>query len=380
MPFGGAAARWFCVLLKGLVEKGHQVTAFSAYGREVEMEQAMRLFPGPGYDLRCYPYSSEEGLQGKLRTLRQPYSYPFSRKLRSDLIAEVERGCDVLHLEQLWSGWTGLSHRQKSVLNIHYLFRIDLANKTRTSMRERMDFSFACQAECSLIKKYRNICTLTSRLSDEVRRINPRAAVHTVPLSLDLDNYPFDATRLLKSEPVVSLIGSFDWEPTFSAAQRLSRLWPAIKQMVPTANLQVVGRRADLVRSLFAYDPGVTIDSDVPHILNYFEKSDLLFYPPASGSGMKVKVIEAFAMGVPVITNADGVEGMSAVDGMHAGIGETDQQLVHRAVALLMNPSKWASQRIEARRLVENELSRSSSLRRVEEMHEIVMANQRAAI
>ena len=44
------------------------------------------------------------------RTIRRPYSYMFGPELRRDLAAELARGFDVLHLEQLWSGWLGLGH------------------------------------------------------------------------------------------------------------------------------------------------------------------------------------------------------------------------------------------------------------------------------
>src|SRR3982751_6629935 len=61
LPFGNAAARWFYVLLKGLVERGHHVTALAACSKPAEMEQARGLFPAPGYDLRLFPFPSREG-------------------------------------------------------------------------------------------------------------------------------------------------------------------------------------------------------------------------------------------------------------------------------------------------------------------------------
>jgi glycosyltransferase involved in cell wall biosynthesis len=52
---------------------------------------------------------------------------------------------------------------------------------------------------------------------------------------------------------------------------------------------------------------------------------DVMLYAPNSGSGMKVKLMEAFALGTPIVTTSDGVEGILAEDGIHAGMCEDDQ-------------------------------------------------------
>src|SRR5205085_8011846 len=83
LPFGNAAARWYYVLLKGLVERGHRVTALAACGRSDEAEAAQALFPAPAYDLRCFPFPRRAGAAAKLQTLRRPYSYPFAAPLRA---------------------------------------------------------------------------------------------------------------------------------------------------------------------------------------------------------------------------------------------------------------------------------------------------------
>ena len=63
LPFGNAAGRWFYVLLKGLVERGHRVTAFAACGKPTEIDEARALVPAPAYDLRCYPSAGRRNRQ-----------------------------------------------------------------------------------------------------------------------------------------------------------------------------------------------------------------------------------------------------------------------------------------------------------------------------
>src|SRR3954469_19312372 len=85
LPFGNAAARWFYVLLKGLVARGHRVTAYAACSRPDEMGRARDLFPAPDYDLRLSPFPERHGLRSKLESLLFPFSYMFGDDLRREL-------------------------------------------------------------------------------------------------------------------------------------------------------------------------------------------------------------------------------------------------------------------------------------------------------
>src|SRR5438552_12716748 len=122
-------------------------------------------------------------------------------------------------------------------------------------MTERLRRRAIFRAERAWLCRYPTITTLTPRLTERVRRIAPRAAVHTVPLGMDLSLYPFEPARPSRAAPVVGLIGSFHWQPTCSAGERLlTRLWPEIHRRVPEARLQIVGRRARA--ALAEYAPG----------------------------------------------------------------------------------------------------------------------------
>src|SRR4051812_5663309 len=129
LPFGNAAARWFYVLLKGLVERGHRVTAFAACSKPEDIAAAHALFPAPAYDLRLYLFPTTSGWRSKCRTALRPFSYMFSADLRRDLDATLAEGFDILHLEQTWSGWLGVHHVGKALINVHYLAAIDLAEQ-----------------------------------------------------------------------------------------------------------------------------------------------------------------------------------------------------------------------------------------------------------
>ena len=223
LPFGNADARWYYVLLKGLVERGHHVTTFAACSKSEDISQAQTLFPAPKYDLRCYLIPNEKkGLIAKIKTIQQPYSYVFSQELRQDLATELAQPYDILHLEQLWSGWLGLEHQARAVINIHYLFSLDGTFDDNKSLETRFRKFFTYRAEQKLLKAFPKIITLSERLTKHIQTINPEAQIYTVPLGIDFSIYPFVEQKQVNTQPIVGLIGSFNWTPSYSAAERLS--------------------------------------------------------------------------------------------------------------------------------------------------------------
>jgi len=355
VPFGNAAARWYYVLLRELAARGHRVACFSACSKPAEMDEARRLFPAPEYDLRLYPFPARGGLRAKLETLRRPYSYMFSAELRRDLEAELARGYDVLHLEQHWTGWLGLAHRDRALLTVLYLFSVDLAEHPRRGTGGHIRWWATVRAERRLLRAYPTIVTLSDRLRDEIRRLSPRANVSVCPLGIDASLYPYIPDERRTADPVVSVIGTMNWYPTHSAAVRLlTRLWPEIKKRIPAAKAQLVGWGARDALAPYLSLPDVTVEQNVPDTRPYFERTGVMLYAPSRGSGMKIKILESLAFGVPVVTTSEGVEGLPAIDGVHAGVCEDDAGLIDRTVALLTDPSAQNRQRAAGRALLES--------------------------
>jgi glycosyltransferase involved in cell wall biosynthesis len=354
VPFGHAVARWSYVLLRELTARGHRVTAFAACSKISEIDEARRLFPEPEYDLRLYRFPSRKGFRTKLESFRRPNSYMFSPELKRDLQAELARGFDVLHLSDIWSGWVGLRHAQRALLSIHSLYPIDLAGVPVGGAAALLNRRLLYSAERRLVRTYPLLVTLSDRLRDGLAALNPRAEIAVIPLGIDSSLYPFIPDDHRPTEPIVTVIGSMNWFPTRSAAVRLmTRLWPGIKERAPSARVQLVGWGAREAMKEFAADPNVIIAENVPDTRPYFEQTTVMVYAPASGSGMKVKVLEALAYGVPVVTTGEGVEGLPAEDGMHAGISNDDHGLIDRAVRLLTDSAAANRQRAAGRRLVE---------------------------
>jgi glycosyltransferase involved in cell wall biosynthesis len=212
-----------------------------------------------------------------------------------------------------------------------------------------------------------SIAGLTKRVHD----LAPHATVETVPLAFDTSLYEMPEALPGREHPTVGLIGSFAWQPTFLAATRLlDRLWPSVVQAVPEAKLLIVGRDARRVLARYLDHPNVEIVETVPDITPYFHALDVMLYAPHKGSGMKVKVMEAFAFGTPVVTSTAGAEGIPIEDGIHAGLSDDDRGLIDRTVALLRDAERRNAQRRAARQLIERHCAPARSVDVLEPVYE----------
>jgi polysaccharide biosynthesis protein PslH len=367
LPFGHASARWYYVLLKGLVDRGHDVVAFASASDPEQIACARRIFPQSHYDLRCHPHPHRSGLRAKWETLQQPFAYNFGPDLRADLRRELDKGFDLLHLEQIWSGWLiPTEHRAKSLLVVHNLYTLDQPPGSPFDWHSLL----LKNGEHRVLARCPNIMAHTPRVAAAVRERAPRAATTVVPLALDAGLYRFVPAQSRTGQPLVLLVGSMNWYPSYSAAVRLlSRLWPRIKARVPQAKLQVVGWDARKALRNWLGQPDVEIHEDVPSTEPFFERASVLLYAPEYGTGVKIKTLEAFAYGVPVVTNSNGIEGVPAQDGVHAGIAEDDDSLVERTVNLLEDADWQERQRVAARRLLESHCSPKFVLSRLEDCY-----------
>jgi glycosyltransferase involved in cell wall biosynthesis len=255
---------------------------------------------------------------------------------------------------------------------------VDLAEQTDASLQDRLHRRLLRTTERRLIQSTPHLCALSDRLGRALSEISPGAKVDVIPLGMDLSLYPFrERPARTGAAPVVGMIGSFDWLPNYSSAVRvLERIWPELRKRIPGARLRIVGRSA---RQRLADRVGGATDIDlfenVPDILPHFDALDLLLYAPRSASGMKVKVMEAFALGAPVVTTPDGVEGLPAQDRVHAQIASDDTALVERVVELWGSPEQAERQRRAARALLESCCGLETTVDQVEAMYRRILSS-----
>ena len=358
-PFGDTAARWFYVLITELVARGHDVVAVVATEEPDELVAAARpwLSKANGQlTLHLHRLKVDSvALRRKWQNLMRPRSELLQDSGLTDLLGrELTKGYDVLHLEQMSTGWLGLGV-PRALLNVHYFDVIDWAERENMTFGERKALWQAQRATKHLLHGINNVRLLTPRLKEAAEAINPTGRYWVVPFALDTSLYLMPP---MVEEPVVGLIGSMHWEPSRSAAERLiTRIWPLVKQRVPRAKLFIAGWNAGKYLEEYSSQPDIELAENLAHPSEFFSRAAVMVYAPSRGSGMKVKVMEAMAYGVPVVTTWEGVEGIEYENGRDCWVAETDEDLAGKTCRLLENSGERQRMRDAARSLIEEHYS-----------------------
>lgn len=375
-PFGDTTARWFYVLISELVARGHQVAAFTATEEPEERlaaaEQSLKGLSGR-LKLRIH----------RLRVDRVPLRRKWNSLLRpgSELLQDVEftaavrreidEGYDVLHLEQMSTGWLGLG-AARALLNIYYFDVIDWAAKKK-GFGDRKALWQAQRASRRLIRGIGNVRLVTPRLKEMAESIHPGGRYWVVPVALDTSLYEMQP---MIHEPVVGLIGSMHWEPSRSAAERLlTRIWPLVKRQIPASKLYIGGwNAAKYLEKLATGLPDVTLAQNFAHPREFFSRVAAMVYAPSRGSGMKVKIMESMAYGVPVVTTWEGVEGIEYLNGQDCWVAESDEEIAHKTVRLLDNSAERVQMREAGRALIESRYSRGPVVDKMMAVYEEILS------
>jgi glycosyltransferase involved in cell wall biosynthesis len=215
----------------------------------------------------------------------------------------------------------------------------------------RLQLRMARDFESWMFEHYERVVVLTDRDARAMRELNPHTPLVVIPNGVDIDR--FKPTGFEPDEPALLFIGNYDYAPNLDAALRLVRhIFPKIKEVVPQARLYIVG--SDPPPHLLAYaSDAVNIPGRVPDIRPYYEMAMIFLSPLRLGAGIKNKVLEAMAMGTPVVATQLSCDGIPVIQGQHVMLGRTDDELVEHVLELLRIPRLRRQLAVNARQLIQ---------------------------
>lgn len=166
------------------------------------------------------------------------------------------------------------------------------------------------------------------------------AAIDVVDNGVDVSGFASIA-RLPGSRQILFL-GALDWRPNIDAVDvLLSDVFPIVRRLVPDATLAIVGRQPSkaLVQRV-AGSEGVRLHSDVPDVKPYLSSSAVMSVPLRIGGGSRLKILEALAAGLPVVSTTVGAEGLALEADRDIAIADGAVAHAESLVAALLEPAK----------------------------------------
>ena len=155
--------------------------------------------------------------------------------------------------------------------------------------------------------------------------------VVTIPNAVDI---PKPQPKTL--EETLLFIGSYLHKPNIDAAEFLIRqIWPNVHKAIPTATLIIAGAPPDKIPSYRDEHPGLKFTGFVEDLDSLYRQTRVVCAPILSGSGTRVKILEAAAYGKPIVSTRIGAEGIQMQDGHDILLNDDPKKFAEACVRLL---------------------------------------------
>jgi len=165
--------------------------------------------------------------------------------------------------------------------------------------------------ELSILNDYDFLVAITERDLVQFRSLGYKNGCVASPVGLNFHQYQPNYNAF-QNPLTLSFIGSLDWLPNADAVRWfLEEVWPAVHSEMPVVEFHFAGRNApaDL---LPPHQTGVYYHPEVPDARSFMLDYQVMVVPIFAGSGIRVKILEAMALGRVVITTSIGLEGINA--------------------------------------------------------------------
>lgn len=173
---------------------------------------------------------------------------------------------------------------------------------------------------------YDGIACITQNDADYFSSLGCRKPIATIPFGIvpepmaNVDEEPYSLFHL----------GSMDWMPNEESIRWfLDKVWPTVHRRVPQARLYLAGRKMpqDLIDGEWE---GVSVVGEVPDALYFISSKQINVVPLLSGSGIRVKIIEAMSQGKAVVSTTVGAQGIDYANGENLLIADTAEQFAEQ--------------------------------------------------
>lgn len=224
---------------------------------------------------------------------------------------------DIIHLESLFvSPYIGTIQRLskgKIVLrshNLEFMIWERLANEQNNIAKKTYLNILAKQLrrfEIHTIGDVHGIASISFEDEAKYKAICDSTPLKNIPFGIDIEDYtPSDNFK----EKTFFHLGSLEWKPNLEGILWfINEIWPAFHKKHPETKFLLAGR--DIPKQISNRKiSGVEVVGEVPDAQEFIKASGVMIVPLHAGGGIRVKIIEGMALGVPIVSTSIGMEGI----------------------------------------------------------------------
>ncbi|PWL74230.1 hypothetical protein DBY21_09435 [Candidatus Gastranaerophilales bacterium] len=193
--------------------------------------------------------------------------------------------------------------------------------------------------ECKICNRATKVLTVTEEDKNHLFRIGvPKQKISMLP-AIIINNNPTNTTPFAERENSIMYVGTMSWDANIDGLSYFLRnIYPDIKKHIPNIKFYIIGKNPPELIKRYSYsDPSIIITGFVEDLKEYYNKCKLFIVYLRYGSGIKIKILETLAMGLPVISNNIGLEGIKTKATIKC---KTDIDFANQIISLLKDKNK----------------------------------------
>jgi len=214
--------------------------------------------------------------------------------------------------------------------------------------------------EKHFLNKSEHVLTVSEADKDFFSDFVDRSKMTVISTGVDTNYFRPDDGKEQRNSLVFT--GSMDWMPNEDGVLYFIRsILPLVRREIPDVSFTIVGRKpSEKLRAAAASEPGVQVTGTVDDIRPYVGEGSVYVVPLRIGSGTRLKIFEAMAMGKAIVSTTLGAEGLPIRDGVDISIADSPEEFSRKVCALLRGAEERGRLGSAARQLVEQHYSWSS--------------------
>ncbi|MEO8367821.1 MAG: glycosyltransferase [Candidatus Solibacter sp.] len=187
-----------------------------------------------------------------------------------------------------------------------------------------------------------HIAAVSKTDADEMRRLFDVTRVTEIPTGVNIEYFLPPDDDDAKSAADFVFVGSMDWLPNVDGILHFVReVLPLIRRSRPAATLAIVGRiPPPEIKQLAVEDPLIQVTGTVPDIRPYLWNSSVSIVPLRIGGGTRLKIYEAMAAKIPVVSTTIGAEGLVVNPPRDIRLGDTPEDFATQCLQLIGSPDQ----------------------------------------
>jgi len=148
-------------------------------------------------------------------------------------------------------------------------------------------------------------------------------------------------------------IGSMEWQANEQGVMWfLNKVWPLVLSAQPNAKFHLAGKGLSKQDPRF-FQSGIVNHGEVSNAEDFMHEHGVMIVPIQAGSGIRIKTLEAMALGVPIVSTSIGAQGLTVSDDIEIKLADEPNDFAAAICALLSSPAKSQEMTTQARKYVE---------------------------